>query len=60
MADDGGLGMMPPATALTAVSLIGGTVNDIVNVAALGPTVALPQGLLEHRCWSLLPYCRHQ
>ena len=44
MADDGGLGMMPPATALTAVSLIGGTVNDVANVAALGPTVALPQG----------------
>ena len=44
MADDGGLGVMPPATALTAVSLIGGTVNDVANVAALGPTVALPQG----------------
>ena len=44
MAGDGGLGMMPPAIALTAVSLIGGMVNDVANVAALGPTVALPQG----------------
>ena len=44
MADDGGLGMMPPATALTSVSLIGETVNDVVNVAALGLTVALPPG----------------
>ena len=43
MADDGGLGMMPPATALTSVLLIGVTVNDLANVAALGPTVALPQ-----------------
>ena len=43
MADDGGLGMMPTAIALTSVSLIGVTVNDLANVAALGPTVALPQ-----------------
>ena len=42
--NDGGLGMMPPATVLTSVSLIGRTVNDVANVAALGPTVALPQG----------------
>ena len=31
--------MMPRATALTSVLLIGGTVNDVVFVAALGPTV---------------------
>ena len=34
---------MPPVIALTSsVSLIGGT--DMVNVAALGPTAAPPQG----------------
>ena len=44
MADDGGLGMMSPARALTSVSLIGGMVNDVANVVALGSTVALPQG----------------
>ena len=42
MADDGGLGIMPPVTALTSASLIGGTVYDIANVAGLGPTVAIP------------------
>ena len=44
MAQDGGLGMLPIATTLTSVSLIGGMVNDVANVAALGPTVVLPQG----------------
>ena len=41
MAGDGGFGMMPPASALASVPLIGS--GDIVNVAALGPTTVSPQ-----------------
>ena len=35
MAEDGGLGMMPPAMALMSMSLIGGMVSDIMRLAAL-------------------------
>ena len=42
MADDGGFGVMPPASSLASVPLIGG--GDIVNVAAPGPTTVSPQG----------------
>ena len=41
MADDGGFGVMPPASALASVPLIGS--GDIVNMAALGPTTVSPQ-----------------
>jgi len=36
MAGDGGLGVMPPATAITSVPLLGS--EDVANVAALAPT----------------------
>jgi len=38
---DGGLGVMPPATALASVPLLGG--GDVANVAALAPTLVLHQ-----------------
>ena len=39
--DDGGFGVMLPASALASVPFIGS--GDIVNVAALGPTTISPQ-----------------
>ena len=35
MAEDGGLGVMPPATALMSVLLVGGMVSVIMSPAAL-------------------------
>ena len=42
MADDCGFGVMPPASALASVPLIGG--GDILNMEAPGPPTVSPRG----------------